>query len=106
MGFFSFRQPAVAGSWRGRSVSLFGAFFVQVTAPAPSITWRLFAVSPDVAELLAVVTLRKSTLVSVCLHPDRDVAEALQTENFLGFFHYTNIYIKKTRLKQTKLTNV
>jgi hypothetical protein len=38
------------------------------------------------AELLAVVTLRKTILGSVCLHPDHDVAEAWQTEYFVGFF--------------------
>jgi hypothetical protein len=38
-----------------------------------------------VAELLAVVALGKSILGSVNLHPDGNVAEARQTENFLGF---------------------
>jgi hypothetical protein len=37
------------------------------------------------AELLAVMALHKTILSSICLHPDCDVIEALQSENFLGF---------------------
>jgi hypothetical protein len=47
--------------------------------------WQRLAVCPDVAELLAVMALRKPILSSICLHPDCDVAEAWQSENFLGF---------------------
>lgn len=36
----------------------------------------LFAVGPDMAELLAVVSLRKTWAVSVCLILDNDMAEA------------------------------
>jgi hypothetical protein len=56
-----------------------------MAAPAPQTTGRLFAVCPDVAELLAVVALRESALGSICLHPDNNVAEAWQMEDFLGF---------------------
>jgi hypothetical protein len=84
MGFFSFRQPAVAACWGGCCVPLLGALFVEVSAPAPLTTRRVFAICPDVAELLAVVALRKKILGSVCLHPDSTVTEARQTENFLG----------------------
>jgi hypothetical protein len=35
------------------------------------------------AELLAVIELRKTIQSSKCLHPDCGVAEALQSENFL-----------------------
>jgi hypothetical protein len=45
----------------------------------------VFAIFPYVAELLAVVTLSEATLGSICLHPDRNVAEVWETENFLGF---------------------
>jgi hypothetical protein len=38
--------------------------------------WQRLAVCPHVAELLAVMSLRKPILSSVCLHPDCDVAEA------------------------------
>jgi hypothetical protein len=38
--------------------------------------WQRLAICPDVAELLAVVALRKPILSSTCLHPDCDVAEA------------------------------
>jgi hypothetical protein len=62
-----------------------GALFVQVTVPAPQAGVRLFAVCPDVAELLAVIALHKTILSSICLYLDCDVAEAWQSENFLGF---------------------
>jgi hypothetical protein len=58
---------------------------VQVTASAPQAAARLLTVCHDVAELLAVMALRKIIPSSRCLHPDCDVAEALQSENFLGF---------------------
>jgi hypothetical protein len=45
---------------------------------------RLFAISPDVAELLAVVALGKSILCCISLHPDSNVAETWRMENFLG----------------------
>jgi hypothetical protein len=47
--------------------------------------WQMLGVGPVVEELLAVMALRKPILSSVCLHPDCDVAEALQSEYFLGF---------------------
>jgi hypothetical protein len=46
--------------------------------------WRLFAGSPDVATLLTVVALGNSNLGSISLHLDSNLAEAWQTENFLG----------------------
>jgi hypothetical protein len=55
-----------------------------VTASAPQAAWRLLAIRPDVAELLAVVALVKIFLGSISLHPDSNVAEARQTDNFLG----------------------
>jgi hypothetical protein len=55
-----------------------------VTAFAPQAAGRLLAVCPVVAELLAVMVLGKGILGSVSLHPDSNVAEASQTENFLG----------------------
>jgi hypothetical protein len=48
--------------------------------------WQRLAVCPDVAELLAVLALRNPILSSICLHPDCDVAEALQSEDLLGFY--------------------
>jgi hypothetical protein len=47
--------------------------------------WQLLTVCPNVAELLAVVALRKAVLTPVCLHPDFYVAEDCQAENLLGF---------------------
>jgi hypothetical protein len=58
---------------------------VQVSAIAPQTARRLFAICPYLAKLLAVVALRKGILGSIRLHPDNNVAEVWQTENFLGF---------------------
>jgi hypothetical protein len=55
---------------------------VLVSAPASQTAGRLFAINPDVVELLAVVALGKSSLGSISLHPDSNVEEAWQTENF------------------------
>jgi hypothetical protein len=52
----------------------FRALHVQVTAPTPHTAGRLLAVSPDMAELLADVTLREPSLGSVRLSPDCDMA--------------------------------
>jgi hypothetical protein len=46
---------------------------------------RLFVVCPDVAELLAGMALRNPILSPICLNPDCDEEEALQSEIFLGF---------------------
>jgi hypothetical protein len=83
MSFLSLRQLAVIACSCASSVSLLWAVLVQVSAPAPQTAGRLFAVSPDVAQLLAVVAFGKSILDFIILHPDGNVAEAWQTESFL-----------------------
>jgi hypothetical protein len=65
---------------------------VQVSTPAPQTAGRLFVISPDVAELLAVVVLDKSILGSISLHPESNVAEARQTKNFLGLCRFRQSY--------------
>jgi hypothetical protein len=80
IGGMSFSPSA---NWQLQHVGV-EAILVQVSTPAPQTLGRLFAVSPDVAELLAVVALGKSVLGYISLHPDSNVAEAWQTENFLG----------------------
>jgi hypothetical protein len=60
MSFLSFRQLAVTACWRGSSVFLLWAALVQASAPATQRAGRLFAISPDVAEMLAVGALGKS----------------------------------------------
>jgi hypothetical protein len=55
-----------------------------VTASSPQAAGRLLAVCPDVAELPEFVALVMSILSSISLHPDSNVAEARQMENFLG----------------------
>jgi hypothetical protein len=68
---FSFRQPAVAACWCGRCIPFPGALLVQVTAPASQAAGRLLAVCPDVAELLAVITLNWVWLWVWVLYYDR-----------------------------------
>jgi hypothetical protein len=72
MGFFSFRRCSMLG-WKMYSLSR--GTPCAGDRPAPQAAGRLFAVCPDVAELLAVMVLRKTILSSICLHPDSDVAE-------------------------------
>jgi hypothetical protein len=53
--FLSFHQLSVTACLYRCCIAPFPAFLVQVTAPTPQTTGRLLAVSPDMAELLAVV---------------------------------------------------
>jgi hypothetical protein len=62
----------------------FRAFLLQVTAPTPHTAGRLLAVSPRMAELLAVVTLRETSVGFVRLYPDCSVAEASEFEYLVG----------------------
>jgi hypothetical protein len=83
--FFTFRHPIVSARWGGTFIPFLEALLVQVTATAPQSAGKLLAVCPDVAELLAVMSLSKTILSSICLHPDCDMAEALKSEHFFGF---------------------
>jgi hypothetical protein len=83
MSFASLRQLAVTACCCGSSVSFLWAVLMQVCASAPQTAGRLFAITPDVAELLEFVALCKSILGSISLHPVSNVAGAWQTENFL-----------------------
>ncbi|PNF35561.1 hypothetical protein B7P43_G03721 [Cryptotermes secundus] len=76
-------------SWRAAylyvcCVALSRALLVQVTAPTPHTTGRLLAVGPDMAELLAVVTLRETSLGCVRLFPDCSMAKDRQFEHLMG----------------------
>jgi hypothetical protein len=73
------------------------SFREQVADPASQTTGSLPTVCPDVTKLLAVMTLREATLSPVCLYPDRDVAKAIQLENFLGFGHLGRVIRKWVR---------
>jgi hypothetical protein len=66
MGVFSFRQTTVATCWSGRCIPFLGALLVQVTASSPQVVRRLLAFCPDLAELLAVMALRRWVAV-ICL---------------------------------------
>jgi hypothetical protein len=50
-------------------ISFFRTPLVQVAATAPQTTGRLLAVFPNVAELLAVMALRKPILGFIVLYP-------------------------------------
>jgi hypothetical protein len=57
---------------------------MQVIAPTPHAAGKLLAVSPYMAELLAVATLRETSLSFVCLYPDCDMAKTRQFEYLMG----------------------
>jgi hypothetical protein len=76
MEIFSFRQQTVAAYWGEKYILFLWTLLLRVTAPAPQAAEKLLAVCPAVAELLAVMALRKPILSSTCLHPAYDVAEA------------------------------
>jgi predicted metal-dependent RNase len=50
-----------------------------------TIILPVVAVGADMAELLAVVALRKASLSSVCLYLDGNIVKAIQFEYPLGF---------------------
>jgi hypothetical protein len=62
MGFLSLLQLTVAANWSGGSVLFLWTLYVQVPTATPHAMGRLPTISPDVAKLLAVVTLRKATV--------------------------------------------
>jgi hypothetical protein len=66
--------------------------------PRTTNSGGLFAICPDVAELLAVVAVRKITLGSIYLRPDSNMAEARQTENFLGLCRPWQGYEERERV--------
>jgi hypothetical protein len=60
-----------------------------VTAPTPHTAGRLLAVDPDMAELLAFITLHETILGFVCLCLDCDMARLISLNiswdfDFLG----------------------
>jgi hypothetical protein len=85
MRFLFLRQPEVAACWSGSRVSLLWALLVQVATTVPHTARRLSTVSPDVAKLLAVMTLSKASLSPIRLHPDGNVAKARQMKYCLRF---------------------
>jgi hypothetical protein len=70
MGFLSYPQLAAATCWCGRCISFFRTVLVHVAATAPQTTGRLLAVFLNVAELMAVMALRKPILSFIVLFPD------------------------------------
>jgi hypothetical protein len=78
------RLLAVAACWHRRYITHFRVFLVEVDAPAPHTTERLLAVSPDLVELLAIVTLRESSLGSLCHYPNFNMEETRQFEYLAG----------------------
>jgi hypothetical protein len=80
MRFLSDHQLAVAACRYRCCIALFWALLAQVTALTPHTTRRLFAVSPDMAELLTVVTLHETVLSFVYVYPDYNMAKAHQSD--------------------------
>jgi hypothetical protein len=102
VSFLPFRQLAVAAYRLWRSVSLLRALLVQVAAHTPETTGGgLFAVCPDVAELLAVVTLHGTILSFVRLYHDWNVTKAGQSKNFSGFCRPRHGYEKQWKVNSS-----
>jgi hypothetical protein len=76
-------QLAVAACRCWCCVAFFRLLLVQVTVPIPHTRGRLLAVSPDMTELLAVVTLREISLSFIRLCSDCNMAKARQFEYLL-----------------------
>jgi hypothetical protein len=70
LGFLSAHQLAVAACRYRCCVALYRAFLVQVTTPAPHTAGRVLAGSPDMAEFLAVVAMRETSLGFIRPYPD------------------------------------
>jgi hypothetical protein len=84
MKFLSVHQLAVVACRYRCCIALFQAFLAQVTVPTSHTMGRLLAVSPDMAKLLAVVTLHETSLGFVPFYPDCNMAKAHQFEYFMG----------------------
>jgi hypothetical protein len=59
---------------------------VQLAASGPQTPGGLFTVSPDVAKLLTVVALCKTSLGPIRFHLNGDVAKVLELKDLLQFF--------------------
>jgi hypothetical protein len=84
MRFLSIHQLAVAACCYQCCIALFQAFLVQVTTPTSHTTGRLPAVSPDMAELLELVTLCETSLGFVCLYSNSNMAKAHRFKYLMG----------------------
>jgi hypothetical protein len=84
MRFLSVHELAVAAYRYRCCITRFREFLMQVTSPTQHTTRRLLAVSPDMAELLAVVTLLETSLGSICLYPDCNMVKAPPFEYLMG----------------------
>jgi hypothetical protein len=80
MGFLSVHQLAFAACLYQCYVTFFWALLVQVTAPTPHTTGRLLAINPNVADLLAVATLRETSLSFIRHYPVCSMGKARQFE--------------------------
>jgi hypothetical protein len=69
--------------WRQRSI--FPDALCSGRRPRNTNNGKVAYSLPNVAEMLAVVALRKAVLRPVCLHRDSYVTEAFQEEDLLGF---------------------
>jgi hypothetical protein len=91
----SVHQLAVTACRYRCCIALFRALLVQVTAHTPHTTSRLLAVSSDMAELLAVVTLRETCLSFVRLCRDCNMTKAHQFQYLVDFDVLDKVMKKK-----------
>jgi hypothetical protein len=85
MRFPSVHQLTVATCQYRCCTALYWALLVQVTAPTSHAMGRFLAVSPDMTNFLAVVTLCEASLSFVRRYPDCNMVKASQFEYIVGF---------------------
>jgi hypothetical protein len=85
MRFLSFHQGAITTSQRRFCIRLFRTFPMQVATTTPQISRGLLVVGPDMAKVLIVVALRKSSLSSIWFYLDDNMVQAIQLEYLLRF---------------------
>jgi hypothetical protein len=86
MRFLSVHQLPVAACPYRFCIALFQGLFVQVAAPTQHTTGKLLAVSPDMAEVLALVALYENSLGFARHCSDCHITKAYQ-------FGYVDLYI-------------
>lgn len=76
MRFLPFCQCTAAKTGQWIFICILRALFVEITASTPQTTEGLFAVSPDMAKLKAVVTWHKTCMGMAWLNLDTNMTEA------------------------------
>jgi hypothetical protein len=73
------------------SVFLLWTLKVMVAMPAPDTSWGRLTVDPDVAKMLAVVTLHRISLSLVGFNFYNDIGEGGKAEGCCNFWQYVRV---------------